>query len=63
MTQISTVNVIIIVFVFMVICAAVMGLLIWLMAKPYPKEWEEKENKELERKFKEYDKKQKSQEK
>jgi hypothetical protein len=30
-------------------------------AKPYPKEWEESEDKELEKKFKEYDNK-KSQE-
>jgi len=28
-----------------------------LNAKPYPKEWEEEEDKEIERKFKEYDNK------
>jgi hypothetical protein len=61
MTQMSVVDIVITVFVFCGICALGLGILMWLIAKPYPKEWEEAEERELERKFKEYDEKQKSQ--
>ena len=38
------------------ICAIIVTIAV-LNAKPYPKEWEEEEDKEIERKFKEYDNK------
>ena len=39
-------------------CAIAFLLLIVFFSKPYPKEWEEKENEELKKKFDEYKKSQ-----
>lgn len=38
------------------VCVILFFLAIYFSSKPYPKEWEEEENKNLEKKFKDYNK-------